>query len=375
MAKISEIHVFNPATLSEQQKARLESLLCNLEAAVKDRRQFLSEGGAKAMKEYLKNPAANEFDHDYLALFNIVPEDRWPAIIEELKKEVADVPGTVDDLARLKTLDLAQQKKAVAYIASQYTRFLDKPKERAHWKKVDRLYQTILSEFPDILSNKDDVLHAVTLGLILKEKKNTLKEAWENASAYEKIDLTKSLLKQAYPQDDVDHVHAAMVKIEQVAAAFHRNLTVDTIACGPLFTKMEKYGFPLYLFAHEFQHRRQARLVDRLERGLVSKDSAEYYPARLFQANFKGGSLSPSTEQGKIAMMAKFTDYCEQPIEAQANMMASIASNIGETGGDTIWSIAETFSKAASAVARPVDTVMKGIDWIIPAKLRKPEGP
>lgn len=379
MTKNISVTVFNPAGLSDEERARLDGLLDALDAAVADRKTYLNTGRAKALKEFLKDPCANVITHDYLPALNAVPEDRWPAVVEEVAKDLAGMPSAANAIAQLKILGAPKQQEAVSFMVSQYVRFVDKSKERGHWQKVDGLYETILSEFSDILFNEDDIHGAVKLGEILGKEKASLTEVWKKATGAEKIEKAKSLLARAYPNDDTAHLHIAPVETKKIIAAFNTVLSADTMVCGRMFLNGTSYAFPVYMFAHEFQHRRQLRLVDSLERNQLSKGSAEYYQARLFRANFEGGYLTPMTAPNKVAMYAKLTDYFEQPVEQQANDNAKLSSSIGNTGGDEIWSLSEKFSKAVSATVRPVDKIGHEISIAVSAITsigrRKPDGP
>lgn len=298
---------------------------------------------------------------------NAYPAERWPGFIDETIKSMEDTPGAGHALAQLQELDLSEQRKGFSFMASQYVQFVDKFVDRGHWQKVDGLYEVILTEFPDILNNKDDVIGAVALGKIIESKKGGLTAAWKKASGTQKLEAAKTLLSQAYPEDDTTHLHVAPVDVKKVIAGFSTSLHIDTMVCGPFFMNGESFGFPLYLFAHEFQHRRQLKLADRLEKNQLVKGSAEYYQARLIRANFDGGYLTPSTAANKVAWYARLTDYFEQPVERQANDSAKLSGRIGQTGGDVVWSLSEGFSRIISAAARPVDTVVGKVEQVVSA--------
>jgi len=358
ISKTLSLKIFDPTRFSDEKQMRLDSLLDSLDMAVEERKKYLSVGYLKALKEFLKDPSANEIIHDYLSIFNVIPEDRWLLLVEEMERGASDgTSDSVDAIAQLKSLDAPEQKEAVSFMLVQYAQFVDESRDREHWQKLDGLYKIILSEFPDILFNADDIMGAARLGTILDKNKDSLSAVWKTNAAGKKIETSKSLLTLAYPDDDIAHLHVASVEVKNVAAAFHTSLPVDTMVCGSLFLNSTRWVLPLFLMTHEFQHRRQLRLVDRLKKDQLTKGSAEYYQARLFRANFDGGYLSSTLATNKVAMYAKLTAYYEQPVEQQANDNTRLASIIGNTGGDVIWSLSEKFTKAVSAIARPVDKI------------------
>lgn len=356
MAMTIPVNIFDPSSLSDDKRARLESLLNTLDIAVEERKKYQTLGRVEALKEYLADPSANKVAHDYLLMYNAIPTDRWSAMAAVVVKTLE---GRPDVIRQFEALDYERQKEAASFTFSQYTRFIDISEDRKHWKKLDGIYETILSEFPSILTSMDDLKGVVRLGQIFAKHKDRVTETWKTASAAEKIETAKSLLAEAYPDDNPEHLYVAPVDIKRAGAAFMG--VADIILCGPMMLGGTSSALPIYQFTHEFQHRRQTQLVERLEKNELPPGSAEYYQARLFRANHEGGYLTPMTASNKIAMLAKLTDYLEQPLEAQANGNAKLACAIGDTGGDSIWKVNERFCKAVSAVARPVDKIVHGV--------------
>jgi len=344
--------------LSNEQKTRLEGLLDQLDLAVAERKVFVDSAQADAMRAYFKNPSTPIAAHDYIALFTELDDARFPALLAEMLQDLR-ARNAEDVAARLETLELPEQKKIIGYVSSAYTWLCDEKKERQLWKKVSRIYNTILSEFPRLLTSVDDATGAVKLGQMIESKKGSLSFIWPMATNDEKMKRVSDILKSAYPKDDVDHMHIASVDIKTVAAAFTDD-GVDTMMCGPQVLEGKIIDLSLFLIAHEFQHRRQQRLIDRLKRGELTKGNEDYYRARLFKANFSGGYLSAGVARGKIGMFAKFRDYVAQPVEQDANNHARISSVFGATAGQKIWDLNEKVSRVLSATARPLDKIAYG---------------
>lgn len=189
---------------------------------------------------------------------------------------------------------------------------------------------------------------------------------WGFATKGDQIEKAKSLLAEAYPNDDVDNLHIGAVELEKAGASYLLSLAADTIVVGPLFShpEIKKWDLGMYMLHHEFQHRRQIRLADKLDKGLLEKGSAQHYQARLYHAQMEGGYLTLMTAVNKLAMYARVGDYHRQPIEKQANEIATISSAIGNTSGAAMWMLNEKLSNAFSAVAKPINTVAYGIERV-----------
>lgn len=361
------VHIFDPTSLTPEKKQRLESLLDQIDAVTLERRTAKKAANVKSLEAWLEKPVT--LAPGVTAFTRAVPEDRFPAYVAEIAEWLGDTQGAAEALARVKSLPVNQQIEAVAAMSVGANVLIDPALEKKQWYALDRLYKTVLAEYPGILLTPNDVVGALELGKALHEHKNTLKAAWQDASV-SKTETAKALLAIAYPDEDTEHVHVAAVDTKRAAAGFITSKAADTIACGGLFTNARQFSFPMYLFAHEYQHRRQLLLADRLERGEITKDAPEYYQARLFRANFDGGYLTPMNGN-KLSMLARLSDYYDQPIEAQANELAKLASAVGGTGGDIMWKMTEKLNRAFSAVASPVHTVAEAVSSI--TRISKPK--
>lgn len=363
-----EIIAFQPETYSDQQKERLDSLLDQLSKAASERKAYLNRGRLAALNAWLKSPEGAKTGHDYQEIFNAVPNERFPAYMEEII--TSNFPEQADDLLeKLEEFSITMQKQAIGYTASFYADFIDRKEDRAHWAKIDELYETILKENPGILTNLDDIKGAIKLGNAIQNHKGELTRLWKNSAMPQQIEAAKTLLAEAYPNDEIEKLHISEVKTKTAIAAYLTSLNADTMVCGPLFSggKSKSYDFGLYLLSHEFQHRRQSRLAKRFENGELKKGSAEYYQGQLYHANFEGGYLSMVTAVNKLARIARYTDYCEQPVERQANDIAKLSSTFGKTSGAALYALSEGLGKAFSTMARPVNTVAYNIERAVTA--------
>lgn len=371
--------IFNPALLSNEKRARLDSLLDQLDIAATERGLFTDAGKIEALKEWLTSLPENRPATDHLAFFQAIPKSRWNAFFAEVEQEFILNHKSPELFVQLKALGTYEQMQALAYASSEWQRFTDATQARKHWKKLNNLYTKILTEFPDILFSQDDAQTILALGGVFAKEYPNLKASWDRATSAKKAEKTKELFEKALPADDVNSMHVATVSLKAAAAAFMPSVNADTMICGGMFYDSTSPGFPMYLFTHEYIHRRQTRLMDRLVKGQLTKGSAEYYQARLFRANFKGGYLSPMATKGKIAMIAQLHDYYNQPVERHANDNASYAHYFGQTGSDLTWKMQEKLGHVFSAAARPLDATSYGVRRVVSAVTsigrRKPKGP
>lgn len=363
MSNEINICAFKPELFSEKQITRLEILLDKLDEAAKERKLFLDTAQIIAMREWLKNPDVKTEPNEYLEIYNAIPDNIFCIYLEEeIKSIFGDQHKEV--LKSLSSFPVARQKEAFIFMQTVYSNFTDKKENREASAKLSKLYKTILTEYPDILNNEDDILSAIKLGKSFKEHEESLTNIWQNSSMTEQIKKIKSLLAEAYPNDDVEKLYIGKAKAKkEVGAVFLPSKKTDVIICGPILSggKEKTYDIGLFILSHEFQHRQQMRWVKKLENDKLEKGSAEYYQSRIYLATYKGGYLAPETNSGNIALFAGLKDYLEQPVEQQANNIATLSSMEGDTKGAKMWAFNEKLTKAFSIVAKPIDTAMFNI--------------
>lgn len=359
---------FDPSNFSMRKHRRLDELLNDLTMAVALRGELINAGYLEALKKWVNNPpiAGNMPNGmaDRLAVSAAIPEDRWIASMQEsLKASSMVMSEAARAIVRFEELDISKQKEGISYTTSEYERFIDRPRDRKHWKTVSGIYRAVLTEFPDILNNEEDSAGSERLGNILKDEKEELDAFWKNASDIEKAEKAKSILHIAYPKDDVPHLHMAVLETKTVEGAYSGNLITDTMICGTDTIKSKHWESSMFVFAHEYNHRRQRKLVQKLKEDRLTSGSAEHYQAWLFKANLAGGGyLVPSEAHGVLQMYARLADYITQPVEFHANENAKFAHDIGCTAMGVTWSVGKAIFKSISAITRPFDVVSYGID-------------
>lgn len=355
-------NIFNPSGLSNTQATQLTDLLDRLDDTAAKRKAYLDTGRTAALKAWFENPQACTARSDFTVMYQAIPEERFVRMVDDAYRTC----GTEEEQKlgqRLQALPFEEKRKAYAFVTSSYADFIDNSRDGDHWNKTAGLYKTILTRYPDILGRQEDFTGAIRFASLVKESQTNLAATWKNAAAQTQMDDTRTLLAQAYPDDDVGRLHIAQVSTKNVLAAFAT--PADTIVLGQPFFKTESPDLPLFFLTHEFQHRRQIELKKRLPE-LHSK-SPEYYQARLFSANFNGGYLSLALATNKLNRAAKHRAYLEQPVEMQANMIAKMVSIASGTQSAALWEAGERKSMLISDIARPVDCLARNIHRVYSA--------
>lgn len=348
------IGTFKPENYSQEQIDRLEHLLGMLDVATNKRKQYNQIGSFKALQTFMDDPSLYE-ENDMCQVWGAIPHDRFNATIDLIfGKDLSEKHANIKN--EFMHLEKSKKQRALSYASDKFRTYLSETRFQQDWRAVDSLFEQILAEFPEILNETDEIIAAMEMGRVLLSQKNELKELWAYALNSEKLDMARNIIKTAYPNDNVDNIHMQEVDIEKAAAAVVGGLEADTIILGQMFFSDKTFDFPLYLMNHEFNHRRQRRLVAQLDNGELEKATAKYYQARLFRANFSdlgGGYLSPMSAPNKIVRIAGLRDYMEQPVEQHANNMAVLSHKIAGTTGGTLWKINEGITKIFSDVCRP----------------------
>lgn len=356
MSDTLEIKIFDVSELSEPQVTRLESLLDELDIAAKERQAYLNIGRRAAFKHFLDNPDTVDREHDLMKIYNAFPKERLKVFLEEVL-ETTFGEENENILSKLEGFSFQQKIEIFVSAGISYADFIDKSKDRAYWSKLDKIYEAILNEYPNILNNIHDIKGALMLGQAKKDQKSPLHDPWQLPKNPLAVEI-KQLLATAYPDDDIEHLE---IVTADISGALHMpSMSLDTIVLGPPCTfhnfSLSDIGF--FVLAHENQHRRQTRLADKLEKDELEKGTAEYYQARIYYSQFKGGYLTTITAENKIQKFARYIDYEEQPIERQADLVAKVACTIGNPKGLSLLNTNSVLYRSFSRVAQPIDFVM-----------------
>lgn len=356
---------FDPREMTPTEHARLNELLDQLDTAVDAFRAHKTTGCLAALKKYLDKPTP--FAHDYVEMYAALPDDRWVIYVEE---ELADMTGdalSADLKACFMNLSSDQQRVALAYASVEGSAAADASQLHQPQKNISIIYKQILSEFPTLLWSEKDIKSVLDLAETLRKQKHFLSSwQWDTSDNKQKIAAAKGVLADAFPNDKVDELYIGEVKIKNAAAAFLTSAKADVMILGPHFFNLS-WQLPFYLLAHEFQHRRQIRLISDLESGKINKTDPSYYQARLFRANMRGGYISTTITKGFISRTARYEDYFNQPVERHANDTASYAHFLAGTDAEKLWRLSEKFSRAASKTAQPLDAANRAASRVVGA--------
>ena len=355
MHAFEPVKIFDPRTLDKDKTQRLEELLDDLDLAVKERKKALYPGYHNALDAWLENPDMRAVESYHSEVLSVLPEERLFKFLEQVFQSFSR-DGQEDLVNKLKPLNIEEQRDVLAFMISYHQFYLERDIDRKHWKRLNSLYRTILREYPDILNNESDISGAIRFGELIQKEKRSLTEIWRQASLSEQVKKAHQLLADAYPDDDVGNLF--ITSIDNKLASFFVSMAADAIVCGDTFSggKHKRWDSALYSLAHEFQHRRQVRLVDEFKKGNLEKESSEYYQARLYDIQNKGGSLVHFMAKNGLEMVAKAWDYRVQPIERHADGMAKLSSVVGNTHAAARASRVETIDRIFSAVTKPIDT-------------------
>ncbi|MDD9899498.1 MAG: hypothetical protein OXT65_00795 [Alphaproteobacteria bacterium] len=352
---------FNAAAMPPQKRERLENLLDQIDTAAAARKSFDEAGQFKALKVWLDNPQEatqklSNHDKERLStfeqVFSGIPADRLQHYIDEFADICHSQNGGADTFARLNALSREQKITGMAYAAQQGNQHVDASQNETHWNTMSKLYNTVLSEYPNILTTKEDIAGAQKIAGTLRHLHPLMQAAWPHKTTQEKNAMMKRLFTETCPDENADHLHMATLNSNFAAAAFSSNVKVDTMYAGDQLEKLPP-ALGVFLYIHEYQHRRQRQLVQQLEDDKLQKGSAAYYQARLFKANQDGGYLQPMVAANQLETLAKTNDYMDQPVERQANDAASLTCALAGTGGDKIWAVADKAQRGLSTLSQP----------------------
>lgn len=194
-------------------------------------------------------------------------------------------------------------------------------------RKLDAQYTRILKINPSILMTRDDISAANDLGEFIAPELTDLREKWRSLREVSKLLTCKDIWKQVFVHEDVDNITLGVPKYLGALGVCTTDPQEDALLLNRSFVKASSFDNVAVIFAHEYNHRRQGRLVQRLNQGEINPGDENYWKARYLRANADGGYILPSSSlinPFRLAITAGA--YYSQPLERDANGLALITA-------------------------------------------------
>ena len=302
----------NPATAE-----RLEAALRAAEAARAEMSRIAVDGRVKALRYATDSAHLLRNDSAPAELMLSLPPESWRRYLERMV-ESASAPALGQAMADLLELPREQAVKIFVHADLNEGHFAD----RAALKPAVAALAKAYAEVTDILplaeltaaETRDIEALARAAAADPAHPLGAADNGWRAADDAGRIGYCRRVLAAAFPDEDTGAITmmAFSGRAQFLAAYFG---TLDAIILGPQMAGDQMRG--LHLLAHEYQHRRQKRLVGQLEAGALEPGSFDHARARLFRINLGGGYLSP-TLLDAAGTVFPFGAYSRQPVESSA---------------------------------------------------------
>lgn len=190
-------------------------------------------------------------------------------------------------------------------------------------RKLDAQYTKILKINPSILMTRDDISAANDLGEFIAPELPDLREKWRGLREVKKILTCRDIWKQVFVHENVDNITLGVPKYLGALGVCTINPETDTLLLSHSFVRASSFDDVAAIFAHEYNHRRQGRLIQKLEQREIGPGDDNYWKARYLRANAEGGYILPS-----VSLLNPFRRaitagaYYSQPLERDANGLA-----------------------------------------------------
>ena len=293
------------ARLPESVAARLEAALAEADAARGTYAHVVRDGQRRALVEALDDPERCLDPLLPIAGDTLTAAD-WDATLR-LQFHWLDA----DTAARLSGLSPARRKAAHLHVGGHGLAMADPGALQRSAERLCRAYASVESIHPLSAVGAGD---AAGIAALTAAVQAVPPSDWSATTPAARVDWLRGRLAAAFPTDDVAALRIEIVRERGFLGAF--DPATDRIMIG--LAALMSPGEALWAMAHEFQHRRQHRLVDALEAGTLAPGSGDEFRARLFRINFDGYLGGAPIRDGRRAALAAIRAYAAQPIEANA---------------------------------------------------------
>ncbi|MGD9638039.1 MAG: hypothetical protein AB7U85_03150 [Alphaproteobacteria bacterium] len=303
----------NDKPLSEKDINILKIVVGQIEQTTKAMSVMANVAEMQSIEACIENVHTIKTDPSMQDFCQVMPQSSFKKMIDAATK---DMPENVAE--KFGKLNKEQKINVLAAAPENMSFFLDRKPYNELEEKLVGLYAKVFKEYPDIISRgQDKDAQEVLTEVLSSGAREMLDNAWKSEKLQDRVDAVRTTCQALFKKDERDYPFKICSGGNGIAGAYDEKADFGVVSDRLL--SFPDWSMAMFTTIHENQHRLQHLQIKKLKAGDIQEDTAEYFQARIFKANFEGGYLVDYTKRTDLEKQANYEDYIMQPVELNAN--------------------------------------------------------